>query len=491
MTAAAAEQIRKWRERPDLFVREVFGVTPDPLQDDILRAFPSSPRIAMKASKGTGKTCTEAWLAWNFLLTRPYPKIAATSISAENLADNLWTEMAMWMNKSELLRHTFTWTKTRIFAKDHPETWWMSARSWPKSADKSAQANVLAGLHADYIMFILDESGAIPDAVMASAEAALSSCVEGHIIQGGNPTNLDGPLYRACTAERHLWMVVEMTGDPDNPKRSPRVSIQWAKDQIAKYGKDNPWVLVNVFGKFPPSSLNALIGPDEVEESMGRIYAERDYAHSARVLGVDVAQFGDDSSIIFPRQGLQAFPAMQYRNLDGIQGAGVTARVWGDFDADACFVDNTGGFGASWIDNLRLLGRQPIGVHFSQKCDERYVNKRAEMAFNAVEWIKAGGALPPCPELKAALTTTTYSFQGDRLLLEPKEDIKLRLGYSPDHFDGFILTFAFPVSRARQHVANLRSRHEVDYNPMAAAYSPNTGASANPQRTPWMPHRKT
>ena len=176
MTVAAAEQVRRWREQPASMVRELFGVTPDAWQEDVLAAFPLNQRIAMKACKGPGKTAVLSWLCWNFILTRPYPKIAATSISADNLADNLWTEMAMWQQKSPLLKKAFTWTKTRIFANDHPETWWMAARSWSKTADKSQQANTLAGLHADYIMFVLDESGGIPDAVMASAEAALSSC---------------------------------------------------------------------------------------------------------------------------------------------------------------------------------------------------------------------------------------------------------------------------------------------------------------------------
>ena len=170
----AAAKFRQWREDPRVFVREVFGVTPDPWQDEVLAAFPHQQRIALKACKGPGKTAVEAWLAWNFLLTRPHPKIAATSITSENLADNLWAEMAKWQQKSDLLKATFQWTKTRIFAKDHPETWWMSARTWPKTADKEQQANTLASLHADYILFILDESGGMPEAVMASAEAALS-----------------------------------------------------------------------------------------------------------------------------------------------------------------------------------------------------------------------------------------------------------------------------------------------------------------------------
>jgi phage terminase large subunit len=133
-----------------------------------------------------------------------------------------------------LLMTAFEWTKTRIFCRDSPEIWWMSARSWSKTADRAQQGGALAGLHADNIKFILVESGGIPDAVMASAEAALSACIEGHIVQAGNPTHLEGPLYRACTLERALWHVTEITDDPDDPARSSRVKAEWAREQIAK-----------------------------------------------------------------------------------------------------------------------------------------------------------------------------------------------------------------------------------------------------------------
>ncbi|MDE1867544.1 MAG: hypothetical protein KGI08_07540, partial [Thaumarchaeota archaeon] len=162
----AAEKIKLWRDKPDVMVEELFHVTPHPKQREILRDFPENPRQAMCASKGCGKTCLEAWLAWNFLLTRPHPRIAATSVSEDTLRDTLWAEMAYWQQKSPLLKQTFTWNKKRIYSNDHPETWWMSARTWAKSADRQQQANTLAGLHAPYIMFILDESGGIPDAVM-------------------------------------------------------------------------------------------------------------------------------------------------------------------------------------------------------------------------------------------------------------------------------------------------------------------------------------
>jgi phage terminase large subunit len=455
----------RWKESPDAFVREMFGVIPDPWQDEVLQAFPTHQRLAMKACKGPGKTAVEAWLAWNFLLTRREPKIAATSITADNLADNLWSEMAKWQQRAPYLKDNFQWTKSRIFARDHPETWWMSARTWNRAADRSQQGNTLAGLHADNILFLLDESGGIPDAVMATAEAALASCVEGHIVQAGNPTHLDGPLYRACTSERRLWHVTEITADPDDPRRATRVKAAWAREQIEKYGRDNPWVLVNVFGSFPPGSLNALIGPDECREATKRFYRPEDYRDQARVLGVDVARFGDDASVIFPRHGLVAFAPQKFRNIDGTQGAGVVARKLLDWQADAVFIDDTGGWGASWIDNLRRLGHQPIGVGFASKPnDPRYDNKRTEMYFEAIEWIHRGGALPDSPELIAALSQTTYSFRGDRMLLEPKEQVKARLGYSPDDADAFVLTFAQPVSGRR--AGDSRGRIEHEYDPL-------------------------
>lgn len=468
MSQKVVNQLRRWRDDPSIFVREVFGCIPDPWQDEVLRSFPETKRIAMKASKGPGKSTVLSWLAWNFLLTRPHPKVAATSISGDNLRDGLWTEMAKWREKSELLKNTFVWQKERIFAKDHPETWWMASRQWSKSADPNALGNTLAGLHADYILFLLDESGGLPDAIMASAEAALSSCKEGHIIQAGNPTHLEGPLFRACTTERALWKVIEITSDPDDPNRSPRVDPKWAREQIEKYGRENPWVLVNVFGKFPPSSFNALIGTDEVQASIKRRYREVDFNAHPRILGIDVARYGDDSCVIFPRQGLMAFTPLQHRNINGTEGAEITARKWNEWEADACFIDNTGGFGSSWIDNLQRLGKDPIGIHFSQESSaSQYYNKRTEMAFNCIEWIKRGGCIPDLPELVKALTSTTYTFKGEKLLIEPKDAIKDRIGFSPDHMDALILTFALPVDKAPKSLIPVKYTHAVEYDPFS------------------------
>jgi phage terminase large subunit len=306
----------------------------------------------------------------------------------------------------------------------------VSARTWSQSATQEQIGETLAGLHADNIMFVLDESGSMPGAIMKAAEAALSSCVEGHIIQAGNPSMLEGPLYRACTRDRELWWVAEITGDPDNPKRSPRIDPVWARQMIEAHGRDDSWVRVNIFGEFPASSLTGLIGPEEIEAATRRNYSYEDVFNSPRIMGVDVARYGGDLSVVWLRQGLIAKPPKLYRGLNSIEGAGHVAQIWREEGANACFIDDTGGFGAGWIDQLGRLGFDPIGVHFSgQPSEPKFFNKRSEMIFAAVEWIKNGGQLPPMStqgmeELTQALTETTYTFKNDRIILEDKEQLK-------------------------------------------------------------------
>ena len=55
MGESPADTFRRWKAHPAQFVRELFGVTPDSWQDDVLEAFPHNQRIAMLASKGPGK----------------------------------------------------------------------------------------------------------------------------------------------------------------------------------------------------------------------------------------------------------------------------------------------------------------------------------------------------------------------------------------------------------------------------------------------------
>lgn len=439
-------RIARWGREPWRMVRELFGVEPDAWQDDALHliAKRSTRRLALKACKGPGKTTVLAWIILWFLLTRYQAKVGATSITEANIDTNLWPECNKWMSVSSLLSETFVWSRTTIARRTSPANWFAVKRSWPKSGNPEQQADALAGLHAKHVLFVLDESGGIPQAVMVTAEAVLSTeGSEAKVVQAGNPTHTTGPLYRACTTERGLWQVITITGDPDNPKRSPRIALDWAREQIATYGRDNPWVMVNVLGQFPPSSINALLGVEEVEAAMARHLREDEYTWAQKRLGVDVARFGDDRTIIFPRQGLASFRPVVMRNA---RTTDIAARIMvckNRWHSELELIDDTGHWGHGVIDNLIAAGIPAIGINFAgQALNPRYRNRRAEMWIKGAKAIQDGAALPPLPDMVGELTEPTYTFVNGVFVLEEKDQIKQRLGRSPDLADAYFLTYA-------------------------------------------------
>jgi len=477
----ATERIREWRANPCKFVYDVFGATPDAWQEQVLAEAgkPGRKRIAMKACAGPGKSTALAWLGWHrlacFAEKGEHPKGAAVSITRENLSDNLWAELAKWRQRSEFLREAFEWTASQIYARDFPETWFLSARGFPKSADSDAVGRTLSGLHSRFPFALIDESGDMPTQIVKSAEQALSTCSDGLLATAGNPTSQIGLLHHVCTIARAQWFLVTITGDPDDESRSSRIDLEWAREQIATWGRDNPWVMAFILGLFPPGGINALLGVDEVDAAMKRHYEEDAYTWAQKRLGIDVARFGDDRTVIFPRQGLVALEPIILRHQRTTDIAAIVAKRKREWGSEMEFVDDTGHWGHGVIDNLVAAGYNPIGLQYHGKAfDPRYANLRCEMWMGMADWVKRGGALPPIPELVGELTAPTYSFVNGKFLLEDKDQIKKRLGKSPDLGDALANTFAFadePASILTGHPAldaalGRKTRNKSDYDPL-------------------------
>lgn len=196
---------------------------------------------------------------------------------------------------------------------------------------------------------------------------------------------------------------------------------------------------------------NQMIGMEEAYAASGRHYRITDYDFAPRILGVDVARYGGDRSVIFPRQGLVAFKPKVFAGISNMDLAGEVARACDKWNADAIFVD--AGRGEGVIDRLRQMGYNPIEVNFGGKpSDPKYANKRAEMWDTMAKWVKNQGAIPDIPELIADLAAPTYVFsnQTSKFTVESKESIKSRGNKSPDLGDALALTFAFPITKAKK-----------------------------------------
>lgn len=217
---------------------------------------------------------------------------------------------------------------------------------------------------------------------------------------------------------------------------------------------------------FSAAGDDQLISLTDAEDAAHRAYKPESMNYAPRILGVDPARFGNDRSVVFPRQGLQALDPMIYRGIDNMELAGRIADKIEQWQPDAIFID--AGAGAGVIDRLRQLGRDVIEVNFGGKAsDPRYVNKRTEMWHELGNALKAGLAIPNIDALKLELATPTYKYDAaNRIILESKDEIKKRLpgAGSPDLADALALTYAYPVSK-RSEIERYRtgaSRKEHD-----------------------------
>ena len=223
---------------------------------------------------------------------------------------------------------------------------------------------------------------------------------------------------------------------------------------------------------FSAAGEQQLLSLADIETAAARHLRKDQYEWAPMILGVDPARFGDDASVIFPRQGLCAKEPRVFHKLDNMAFAGHVAQAINDYQADAVMVD--AGNGGGVIDRLRQLGFTVTEVNFGGKAPKpRYVNMRTYMWYEMAEWIAGGGVIPKINRLWQDLAAPTYEFTStDQIALEPKDDIKARGLPSPDYGDALALTFAYPVRKETNLIRKLRSemesRNDEVYDPLGA-----------------------
>lgn len=193
------------------------------------------------------------------------------------------------------------------------------------------------------------------------------------------------------------------------------------------------------------------------------------YDHSQKRLGVDVAGSGMDFNILFPRQGLVAFNYVSVAQATGRQIADRILDAQKRWGVDQIFLDGTGGWGYSAHDALIASGGYAHMIGFAEKGGAGFLNRRAQMWWDMALWIKRGGCIPKCDQLHRELAELTYTYRGDALMMEAKDQLKIRLGYSPDRADALALTFALPELSTQSSILDrvADDRQTRDWNPLS------------------------
>lgn len=412
-------------------------------------------RLAIASGHGPGKSTLIAWLILWFMSTKDNPQIPVTASTGAQLSTKTWRELAKWHGLA-LNKEWFTWTATKFYRTDFPETWYASAIPWSKE-----KAQSFAGTHENHVMVLFDEASTIDDSIWEVTEGAMST--PGAIwAVVGNPEKNSGRFHGCFHAHRALWKTWEI--DSRSAKKTNKAEIQ---RQIEVYGEDSDFIRVRWLGKFPRQAPMQFISEALVEAAQKR--EPLGYELAPRILGVDVARFGDDQTVFLVRQGPKIAYCQAYRNLRTDQIADkVAAMLEQDSGIAQVFVDVVG-IGAGVVDQLFRLGYRDMvsGVNAGEAATEmypdtqtlKYFNLRAQMWGKMRDWLEhEGGCLPAIPQLAADLVGPQYGYaRQQQIQLESKDDMKARNLASPDYADALGFTFARPVNRG-VHTQRQRQR---------------------------------
>lgn len=391
-------------------------------------------QVAITSGHGIGKTAFMAWLILWFISTRPHPQVIVTANTLMQLTTKTWRELAKW-HKRAINKDWFEWTATKFYLKEHPETWFASAIPWSEH-----RSEAFAGAHEDHVLILFDESGGIPDIIWEVAEGAMST--PGAIwVAAGNPIKNTG-RFRECFGKfRHRWIQFKI-----DSRTAKMYSKELANKLLADYGEDSDYFKVRVKGEFPSSSSLQFIGNDIVEACQK--YEASNFQNMPYIMGVDVARFGDDQSVIYVRQGRKTHVILKYRGLDTMQLSHRISEIAQGFRPITIFIDGVG-VGGGVVDYCKAIGMKVIEVNAGSSADapERYANKRAEMWDRMREWLKDGAQIPSDCDLFQDLIGVEYGHtMKGQILLEKKEEMKRRGLSSPDVADALSLTFHSPVA---------------------------------------------
>lgn len=392
---------------------------------------------AVASGHGIGKGALTAWLVHWFLATRPHPQVVVTANTQVQLTTKTWREVAKWHQLSRF-RDWFTWTATRYYLTQAPDTWFAAAIPWVEHKPEAFQ-----GTHEQYVMMLYDEASAIPDTIYEASEGSMTT--PGAIwCLFGNPTRPTGRFRQCFPGGRlaHRWQTFQIDSRTCRLANQPQLA-QWITD----YGEDSDFVRVRVQGVFPRQAVGQFIGDALIALAQSRQPVED--VLQPHLMGVDVARYGDDKSVILIRHGGNLVLKRIFREIDTVRLAGYVCETIDHYPQPlVVFIDGVG-IGAGVIDQCRARGYAVTEVQAGAKAqDERhFVNKRAEMWQRLKEWLERRGRLTrDDTDLIADLTGPEYDYDTGKLRLEKKEDMKARGLASPDEGDALALTFAEPVA---------------------------------------------
>jgi len=397
-------------------------------------------RDATASGHGVGKSALQAMMVHWFQATRFKPAGVTTANTASQLTLKTMRELSIW-NSDAINSHWFKWSVTKFMRVGYEQDWFQSAV--PNSEHNSQS---FAGLHGEEVLVVFDEASTIPRSIFEVTEGAFTTPKNIWLLFG-NPTENTGPFREIFGEKRKYWNTRHIDSRTARMATLKPSNMKQFEDWAEQYGEDSDFFKVRVKGEFPEQASTQFISRSVVARAQG--FEAPSQEGLIKMMGVDVARYGDDSSVIARVQGRKLYPMMELKKTDTMTTAAWVAAEINRFKPDMIVIDGIG-VGAGVVDRLIQLGFNIIEVNAGSMPSESHkktcTNKRAEMWTVMRDWLETADIPEKDTELFDDLTGLTFAHNrvNNKLQLESKEEAKKRGIASPDRADALAHCFAFP-----------------------------------------------
>lgn len=334
------------------------------------------------------------------------------------------------------------------------------------------------GIHRRYVLALIDEACGVPEEIWTGIEA-ITTNVGCRILAIGNPDDRNTEFGKNFLDPRteHMWNRISIparvtpnfTGEPV-PKLLNEVLISqgWVADRLSDWGEKDPRYMSKVDATFPKESQSSLFAPSLIADA--RDEPPQPAMHSVLRLGVDVARFGSDKTVVASYSGNTVRIEDSWSGIDTVSSAhkvlDLAERLKEERKAPWVEIRVDGvGLGAGVVDTLNarsVLLAEPwftvYEMHGSAAPPANvggsvygYGNARAYWFDQVRQRMRNGLVKLDDPELSMSddFAMIFYKIVNSRLFIISKEDMRAQYGRSPDLADAVAYAVA-PVADGLQ-----------------------------------------
>ena len=477
-------KILAWRNDPALYFVERLGITNladhekemlQALPDCMLKRMP----LVVPSGHAMGKDFTISGGATLWFAECFGPcKVIMTGPTDRQVKEIMWSELSRAYNNRPIKDAFGRLITCKL---DIEEDWFVLAFTTKESAESAGK---FQGAHSPRIMVVVSEAQAVDDKIFEQIDGITTS---GTVLECylANPLRTTGQFAKMMDDTTHNKVIhLDCLKSPNYIAKREVVpglcSYEWVESHRRKWNADgsekDPRWLARVRGRKPKTSINTVFAADLYDKCVNRQL----YGQARRgAIGVDPARFGDDDMVIKVIESGIFIAEKVIPKCDAVTGSAEIIAMQKRFfpDGQISIVIDCDGLGGPYLDFAKNLVDDRLEIAFIEYhgssndrnvVDSDYENIRAEAAFFAKNKMDEGlVSLEEDEGQREEAVAIEYFVNGKgRIQIEDKDDLKERIGRSPNKIDAAILAiwglFKFsPVIKPRDVWATKRSSSMV------------------------------